>query len=209
MKWIFISDDLQVRLEGGRPRWSRPGVSLKQAIEMVGFWLRTHENAVADIWLEMAGDELDLQRRTAEILKRDQAVEAAVEALDRLIGGEPSEPTSASAARALAISVREEERGTQRKFIQGEEAFVLRDYDGALAHLGPLADRGHPSACFYMGRLYSEAAGVPQDYVKAYMWFHLAAEFGSQHPANEAKRRIAKLMSAEELKEARKITSSD
>jgi hypothetical protein len=39
------------------------------------------------------------------------------------------------------------------------------------------------------------------------MWFHLAAEFKSHHPANEAKQRIAKLMSAEELKEARRIAS--
>jgi TPR repeat protein len=211
MKWIIISDDLQVRLEDGKPKfWSRQGVSLEEAFEVVGFWLRTHENADAEAWLERAEDELDLQRRTAEILKRDQVVEAALEALealDRLIGGEPSpEPEP---PRTRAISERETERRIQKEFMPGEEAYRLGDYEKALAHLSPPAHKGNPSACFYMGLLCERGAGVPQNDVTAYVWFDLAAQGEAPYPAHEAKARIEKKMSAKELKEARRITSSD
>ena len=93
--------------------------------------------------------------------------------------------------------------------MEGEEAYRLGDYEKALEHFRPLAKKGDPSACFYLGQMFEKSAGVPQDYVKAYVLFDLAANFEALYPANEAKARIHKLMSAEELKEARRITSSD
>jgi tetratricopeptide (TPR) repeat protein len=203
MKWIIISDGLQVRLEDGKPKFS-PGqvVSLGQAFDAVEFWLRTNDNAEAEAWRERAADELDLQKRMARILE----VHRALEALDRLIGGEPS-PESEH-LRALAISERETERRIQREFMPGAEAYQLGDYEKALAHLRPLAVEDNPSACFYMGLLYERGAGVPQDYVRAYLSFDLASKGGAPYPADEAKARIAKLMSPEELKRAKRIASA-
>lgn len=207
MKWMIISDGLQVRLEDGKPKFSsRQGVSLEQAIEAVGVWLRTHDDIEAEAWLEQADDELDLQRRTAEILKRDQALEAALEALARLPGGETS--LELGSPRARAISEREMERRIQREFLPGEEAYMLGDYEKALAHLRPLADKDNPSACFYMGLLYERGAGVPQDYVRAYLSFDLAAKGEAPYPADEAKARISKLMPPEDLRRAKRIASA-
>jgi len=43
MKWIIIIDDLQVRLEDNKPEVSSGrGISLEQAIRVVGFRLGTH-----------------------------------------------------------------------------------------------------------------------------------------------------------------------
>lgn len=186
--------------------WSRQGVSLEEAIEAVGFWLRTHDTGEAEAWLERAADELDLQERTAGILEAERALLE----LSRPSGGETTpepEPTNASAARALAVSGREEERHRQREVSRGEEAFLLGDYEKALEHFRPLAKEGDPSAYFYLGRMSEKGAGVPQNYVKAYALVDLAADEETTYPANEAQQRIAKLMSAEELKEARRITS--
>ena len=40
------------------------------------------------------------------------------------------------------------------------------------------ADRGDVAAQFYLGFMYSEGQGVPQDYAKATKWFRLAADRG-------------------------------
>ncbi len=200
MKWIIISDDLQVRLEDGKPKFaSDEGISLEQAAEAVSFWLKNRDNAEAEAWLERAADELDLQKRMARILEGDRALLE----LDRLIGDETS--IELGSPRARAISERDEERVWQREFMQGEEASRLGDCEKAVAHLSPAAKAFHPDACFLLGQLYEKGMGVPQNYVRAYELFADAAEFGTKYPAEEAKARITKFMSVEELKEARRI----
>jgi TPR repeat protein len=42
------------------------------------------------------------------------------------------------------------------------------------------AEKGHPVAKLYLGVMYAEGRGVPQDYVRAYMWFSLSAAQGEQ-----------------------------
>jgi TPR repeat protein len=42
------------------------------------------------------------------------------------------------------------------------------------------AEQGHAVAKLYVGVMYAEGRGVPQDYVRAHMWFSLAAAQGEQ-----------------------------
>lgn len=47
------------------------------------------------------------------------------------------------------------------------------------------AEQGHP-VNLYFGAMYAERRGVPQDYVRAHMWFSLAAAQGEQKAAKGA-----------------------
>ena len=40
------------------------------------------------------------------------------------------------------------------------------------------AEQGHPVAKLYLGVMYAEGRGVPQDYVRAHMWYSLSAAQG-------------------------------
>ena len=52
------------------------------------------------------------------------------------------------------------------------------DYATALQLLRPLADKGDPSAQYYLGAMYDLGEGVPQDYAAAASWYRKAAEQG-------------------------------
>ena len=45
---------------------------------------------------------------------------------------------------------------------------------------GRAAAQAHPIAMLHLGAMYAEGRGVPQDYVRAHMWFSLAAARGQQ-----------------------------
>ena len=57
----------------------------------------------------------------------------------------------------------------------GVDAYSRGDYATALQELEPLAEKGHAMAQFTLGLMYFKGQGVPQDYVRAHMWFNLAA----------------------------------
>ncbi len=66
------------------------------------------------------------------------------------------------------------------------------DYATALREWRPLAKQGNASAQFFLGLMYGEGLGVPQDYAKAVGWLRKAAEQGypgpaHMPPANQAK----------------------
>ncbi len=61
---------------------------------------------------------------------------------------------------------------------EGMAAYERRDYDTALKTLGRLASEGDAVAQFFLGGMYSDGQGVPQDYVLAHMWFNIAAANG-------------------------------
>ena len=42
------------------------------------------------------------------------------------------------------------------------------------------AEQGHPRAMHDLGVIYAKGLGVPQDYVRAHMWFSLSAAQGEQ-----------------------------
>jgi TPR repeat protein len=67
---------------------------------------------------------------------------------------------------------------------EGLEAYEQGDYATALKELRPLAEQGHAGAQFYLGVMYENGRGVPQDYKEAAKWFHKAAEQGDADAQN-------------------------
>lgn len=65
--------------------------------------------------------------------------------------------------------------GPQR---DGVAAFHRQDYAAALAIFGPLAARGDARAQAYLGLMYANGYGVPQNYIEAASWLRLASEQG-------------------------------
>ena len=59
-----------------------------------------------------------------------------------------------------------------------DAALKRRDYAAALRFIRPLAEQGDASAQYNLGVLYDNGLGVPQDKVRAYMWFTLSAAQG-------------------------------
>ena len=53
------------------------------------------------------------------------------------------------------------------------------DYATALRLLRPLADQGDAVAQFYLGLMYDNGRGVPQNYAEAVKWYRLAADQGN------------------------------
>jgi hypothetical protein len=68
----------------------------------------------------------------------------------------------------------------------------------------PLADRGDGDAQFMVGYLYASGKGVPQDYVRAHLWFNLASAQGSDR-AIDAREKIAEVMTPQQIAEAQKL----
>ena len=63
-------------------------------------------------------------------------------------------------------------------FQEGVDAYERGDYETALKKFLPLAEQGHGGAQNYLGELYAEGKGVPQDYTEAMKWYRLAADQG-------------------------------
>jgi hypothetical protein len=79
-----------------------------------------------------------------------------------------------------------------------------QDYQEALRWCGLAADQGDGRAMFMLGRLYHTGHGVPQDVVRAHMWYNLATANGYA----EGKRwrdRLADEMSENQIAEAQKL----
>ena len=57
-------------------------------------------------------------------------------------------------------------------------AYNRGEYETALKKFLPLAEQGHAGAQHYLGVMYGEGKGVPQDYQEAMKWYRLAAEQG-------------------------------
>ena len=57
---------------------------------------------------------------------------------------------------------------------ESKSAYDRGDYALA-AQLLPLAEQGDARAQFYLGAMYAQGQGVPQDFVLAHMWYNVAA----------------------------------
>mgnify|MGYP000713295099 CR=1 FL=1 len=66
-------------------------------------------------------------------------------------------------------------------FQKGLDAYDRGDYATALREWTPFAEQGIAEAQFFLGLMYSEGQGVPQDYKAAAKWFRLAAEQGNAY----------------------------
>ena len=87
----------------------------------------------------------------------------------------------------------------------GMSAYRAHDYESAFRHWLPRAESGDSHAQFFVGGLYRDGAGVPEDPVRAYHWWALAAAQG--HP--QAGRLLAGLraeMLPKEIAAARKLS---
>src|SRR6185295_6948428 len=67
---------------------------------------------------------------------------------------------------------------SQPSFETVNAVFQKGDYPAALKLAQPMADDGDAVAQFYLGVMYNEGRGVPQDYAEAAKWYKLAAEQG-------------------------------
>ena len=63
-------------------------------------------------------------------------------------------------------------------FDKGLTAYNNGDYATALKEWKPLAEEGDVDAQYYLGVLYDNGDGVPQDYKEAVRWYTLAAKQG-------------------------------
>ena len=60
------------------------------------------------------------------------------------------------------------------------DAYASGAHDAARQGFTPLAEAGDDRAQYWLGMMYYEGKGVPQDDVRAYMWLGLAAEQGNR-----------------------------
>ena len=86
-----------------------------------------------------------------------------------------------------------------------DAALKRRDYAAALRFIRPLAEQGDASAQYNLGVLYDNGLGVPQDKVRAYMWFTLPAAQGRDGAAAFGGL-IARRMTPAQIEEAQKLT---
>ena len=85
-----------------------------------------------------------------------------------------------------------------------DAALKRRDYESALRLIRPLAEQGDANAQYNFGVFYDNGLGVPQDKVRAYMWFNLSAAQGREGAA-AFRDLIARRMSPAQIDEAQKL----
>src|SRR5512136_459034 len=85
-----------------------------------------------------------------------------------------------------------------------DAAIKRRDYATALRLIRPLADQGNANAQYNLGVFYDNGLGVPQDKVRAYMWFNLSAAQGREGAA-AFRDLIARRMTPVQIAEAQKL----
>ena len=81
---------------------------------------------------------------------------------------------------------------------------MSQDYAEALKWSRKAADQGHAPAQYNLGVMYRNGRGVPQDYVRAHIWFSLSAAQGDQD-AVENRDLAARHMTPAQIAEAQKL----
>ncbi len=88
----------------------------------------------------------------------------------------------------------------------GAAAYSRGDYATALQEFKRLAERGAASAQLMLGVMYSKGQGVPQDYVRAHMWFDLAGSYlPPGNPRHKYREEVAALMTPAQIAEAQRL----
>ena len=88
----------------------------------------------------------------------------------------------------------------------GAAAIERKDYVTARRLVTPIAQRGDPDGQRILGFMYMYELGVPRDYFRAHLWWSLAAAKGDSKSA-EYRDIVAKLLSAEQIAESKKMAS--
>ena len=89
-------------------------------------------------------------------------------------------------------------------FEDGEAAFDRGDYATALQLWRQLAELGHARAKFNLGIMFAFGEGVPQDFVRAYLWFNIAAAQGDK-TAQKGRDLIVSQMTPDQIAEAQRM----
>ena len=85
---------------------------------------------------------------------------------------------------------------------------IPQDYEEAMRWYRAAAEQGYAKAQNSLGAMYEYGDGVPQDYIRALMWFSLAAsDLTGEYKERNVKSRdeIAEEMAAEEIAEAERL----
>ena len=85
-----------------------------------------------------------------------------------------------------------------------DAALKRRDYTTAVRLNRPLAEQGDANAQYNLGVFYDNGLGVPQDKVRAYMWFNLSAAQGRDGAA-AFRDLIARRMTPAQIAEAQRL----
>ncbi len=89
-------------------------------------------------------------------------------------------------------------------FYDGLVAYEAQDFGAAAAELEPLARQGDVRAQRLIGLLYRDGRGVPQDFVRAYLWLNLAAAAGDAEAAI-ARDELGQRMDRAQIAEAQRL----
>ena len=89
-------------------------------------------------------------------------------------------------------------------FSEGVAAYESGDYATALRIFKVHAALGDAYAQNNLGLVYGNGQGVPQDYVRAYMWFGLAAAQGDER-ARKNRNIVAEQLTPDQIIEAQKL----
>ena len=85
-----------------------------------------------------------------------------------------------------------------------DAAVKRRDYATAVRLIRPLAEQGDATAQYTLGVFYDNGLGVPQDRIRAYMWFDLSATQGRDGAA-AFRDLVKRRMTPEQIAEAQKL----
>ncbi|MDZ4735019.1 MAG: hypothetical protein SGJ07_01605, partial [Rhodospirillaceae bacterium] len=81
------------------------------------------------------------------------------------------------------------------------QSYEEGDYQTAFADFELSANAGDAASQFMMGEMYAQGDGVAQNYVKAHMWYNMAASWGHDR-ANQARARLESRMTTTQIAEA-------
>ena len=68
-----------------------------------------------------------------------------------------------------------------------------------------LRNKGHAKAQYNLGLMYAKGKGVLQDYVRAHMWYNIAAMSGESKNASKNRDIVAKRMTPSQLEKAQDL----
>ncbi|MDA0368598.1 MAG: hypothetical protein O3C65_00900 [Proteobacteria bacterium] len=135
---------------------------------------------------DLLSDDDDAATPAAQPVAPPQVAARAPEPLTR-------QPRISDEAMAAAVS-------------EGLKAYQGKDYTTALRTWLPLAQAGNRDAQFFVGGLYMDGAGVPEDRVRAHAWWRLAADQGHTR-ASEFLEVIVAIMTPEQMTEAGELAT--
>ena len=94
--------------------------------------------------------------------------------------------------------------GWSADFQKGWAAYESGDFATALREWTPLAKQGDTLAQYNLGLMYGNGQGVIQDYIRAHMWWNIAAKSGHKN-ASKNRDIIAKRMNSNQIEKAQKL----